>query len=221
MPKRSEPEEDTKSPKLTKDEKEAKKAKKSKNAECRSPRQSPRLAAQAMAAAAVPPMQLQTAAAAAPAKAKALAGAITKTADEREASRVFCKKHEIVVHDPDAPLPLTSLAAAPFPLALVKLLLAQPGFTEPSAVQGAAWPIAVMGIDVLAVAKTGSGKTLGYLLPALARWHECRGKLAAAGATPSKHPFCLVRAWPPATTALRATRDSAHRPPLARSAQPT
>ena len=29
------------------------------------------------------------------------------------------------------------------------------------------WPIALSGMDLVAVAQTGSGKTLGYLLPAL------------------------------------------------------
>mmetsp|Transcript_39555 Transcript_39555/g.53747 ORF Transcript_39555/g.53747 Transcript_39555/m.53747 type:complete len:482 (-) Transcript_39555:185-1630(-) len=77
--------------------------------------------------------------------------------------------HEIVIHDADAPLPCLSLADAPFPAALVTLLRAQPGFTTPSPVQAATWPVAALGRDCLAIAKTGSGKTLGFLLPVLAR----------------------------------------------------
>ena len=41
--------------------------------------------------------------------------------------------------------------------------------TPPSPIQAQAWPIAVTGKDVIAVAKTGSGKTCGFLLPALCR----------------------------------------------------
>jgi len=43
-------------------------------------------------------------------------------------------------------------------------------------VQAAAWPLASAGRDVLAIAKTGSGKTLGFLIPALARCIELKPK---------------------------------------------
>jgi len=42
----------------------------------------------------------------------------------------------------------------------------QAGFQSPSPIQQYAWPIACAGRDVIAVAKTGSGKTLGFLIPA-------------------------------------------------------
>lgn len=42
------------------------------------------------------------------------------------------------------------------------------GYSAPTPIQAQAWPIAVRGHDLVAVAKTGSGKTCGYLLPALA-----------------------------------------------------
>ena len=105
-------------------------------------------------------------------------------AAEADDARAFMKANEITIHDPSAPLPCIALASAPFPQPLVDLLLKQ-GFSAPSAVQGASWPLAMAGRDVLAVAKTGSGKTLGYLLPALARCHA--GWEKAGG-----HPLCLV-----------------------------
>ncbi|KAJ7538954.1 hypothetical protein O6H91_11G070400 [Diphasiastrum complanatum] len=40
------------------------------------------------------------------------------------------------------------------------------GFTSPTPVQAQSWPIALQNRDIVAIAKTGSGKTLGYLLPA-------------------------------------------------------
>ena len=40
-------------------------------------------------------------------------------------------------------------------------------FTEPTPIQAQGWPIALSGHDLVAIAQTGSGKTLGYLLPAI------------------------------------------------------
>ncbi|XP_015699301.1 DEAD-box ATP-dependent RNA helicase 40 isoform X3 [Oryza brachyantha] len=39
------------------------------------------------------------------------------------------------------------------------------GFSSPTPIQAQSWPIALQNQDVVAIAKTGSGKTLGYLLP--------------------------------------------------------
>jgi len=43
--------------------------------------------------------------------------------------------------------------------------LTQAGFDRPTAIQAQAWPIAVEGNDLISIAKTGSGKTCGFLLP--------------------------------------------------------
>ena len=76
-------------------------------------------------------------------------------------------KHEVAVHDAGSTTKIClDFDSAPFDAPLVALLKQQ-GFPAPSAVQGAAWPMAAEGRDVLAIAKTGSGKTLGFLLPAL------------------------------------------------------
>jgi ATP-dependent helicase YprA (DUF1998 family) len=40
------------------------------------------------------------------------------------------------------------------------------GFTAPTFIQAQAWPIALQGRDLVAIASTGSGKTAGFLLPA-------------------------------------------------------
>lgn len=109
------------------------------------------------------------------------------SAQELEEAAKFLAKNEITFHCQDAPLPCISFQSAPFRKKLIKLLLAQPGFESPSAVQAASWPLAVAGRDVLAIAKTGSGKTLGYLLPALER---CRREKAEADGSPA----CLIMA---------------------------
>ena len=106
--------------------------------------------------------------------------------DPAESSAAFMKANDITIHDSTAQECCTELAAAPFPKPLVDLLTKQ-GFSKPSAVQGATWPLAMAGRDVLAVAKTGSGKTLGFLLPALSRCHAGRGQS-------NGKPMCLVMA---------------------------
>ena len=59
------------------------------------------------------------------------------------------------------------------------------GFTHATAVQDATLPHIMQGLDVLARAKTGSGKTVGFLLPAIER-------LARAGAPRRGQVSCLV-----------------------------
>jgi len=51
-----------------------------------------------------------------------------------------------------------------FPNGLMNFLC-EAGFKAPTPIQAHAWPALVDGKDVIGVAKTGSGKTLGYLLP--------------------------------------------------------
>ncbi len=50
------------------------------------------------------------------------------------------------------------------------------GFSAPTPIQAAAWPVALSGRDLVAIAKTGSGKTCGFLLPGMlhiqVRWRR-------------------------------------------------
>uniref|UniRef100_A0A7I4ABJ9 RNA helicase n=1 Tax=Physcomitrium patens TaxID=3218 RepID=A0A7I4ABJ9_PHYPA len=48
----------------------------------------------------------------------------------------------------------------------VTALLQIAGFKSPTPIQAQSWPIAMQNRDIVAIAKTGSGKTLGYLIPA-------------------------------------------------------
>ena len=114
-------------------------------------------------------------------------GAASGTVVSTAAAAAFLALHEITVHEQHAPPPCMRLDAAPFPAAIVRRLCAQKGFTIPSGVQAGTWPLASTGRDILAIAKTGSGKTLGFLLPALARC--MREKPSAKGS-----PVCLVMA---------------------------
>ena len=39
------------------------------------------------------------------------------------------------------------------------------GYREPTPIQAQSWPVAIEGRDLVSIAKTGSGKTCGFLLP--------------------------------------------------------
>jgi len=86
----------------------------------------------------------------------------------------------------ELPDPVQRFDDAPFSKK-IRQGLAAAGFTAPSPIQAQGWPVAVEGRDLVAVAKTGSGKTLGFLLPAfraiskgLAGTDEGKGAAASA-----------------------------------------
>lgn len=55
------------------------------------------------------------------------------------------------------------------PFAALAYMVKYKGFKEPTAIQAHCWPAAIAGRDVVGVSKTGSGKTMAYLLPCLPR----------------------------------------------------
>lgn len=48
------------------------------------------------------------------------------------------------------------------------------GFSAPTPIQAQSWPVALQSRDIVAIAKTGSGKTLGYLIPGFMHLKRCR-----------------------------------------------
>lgn len=77
----------------------------------------------------------------------------------------YQQRNEITVSGHDVPMPITSFEAIGLPSEILRELL-QAGFPSPTPIQAQSWPIALEGRDIVAIAKTGSGKTLGYLIPA-------------------------------------------------------
>ncbi|KAL6848103.1 hypothetical protein ACP4OV_022231 [Aristida adscensionis] len=73
-------------------------------------------------------------------------------------------KHEITIVGNEAPAPFMTFQSTGFPSEILREFQ-QAGFSAPTPIQAQSWPIALKGRDIVAVAKTGSGKTLGYLLP--------------------------------------------------------
>ncbi len=67
-----------------------------------------------------------------------------------------------------APKPIVEFDEAGFPEE-INAVLRSMGFERPTPIQSQGWPIAMTGRDLVAIGETGSGKTLGFVLPALLR----------------------------------------------------
>jgi len=80
----------------------------------------------------------------------------------------------------ECPPPVLNLGHPSLPRSIGRAML-HLGFSNPTAVQAQAWPAALCGLDLLCRAPTGSGKTLGYLLPAMAHVHAQPRKPKAGG----------------------------------------
>ncbi|WP_159299282.1 DEAD/DEAH box helicase, partial [Klebsiella pneumoniae] len=81
-----------------------------------------------------------------------------------ESAASYRKQHDITVTGVNVPQPFTSFEATGFPSEILREVM-RAGFSAPTPIQAQSWPIAQQGSDVVAIAKTGSGKTLGYLIP--------------------------------------------------------
>eukprot|EP00979_Chaetoceros_neogracilis_P008028 scaffold1757_cov208-Chaetoceros_neogracile.AAC.1 len=86
------------------------------------------------------------------------------------------------------PRPFFKFTEAPFSAAILKSFDKE-GFTSPTAIQSQAWPIALQGDDMICIAKTGSGKTCGFLLPTI-HLHQASG----ASSRGFRKPVLLVLA---------------------------
>ena len=64
----------------------------------------------------------------------------------------------------NTPAPITSFEEAGLPDYVMKEI-AKAGFNSPTPIQAQGWPIALSGQNMVGIAMTGSGKTLGYLMP--------------------------------------------------------
>ncbi|ODO06179.1 ATP-dependent RNA helicase DBP2-A [Cryptococcus wingfieldii CBS 7118] len=78
----------------------------------------------------------------------------------------FRASKEMKIQGKNVPRPITTFDEAGFP-DYIMTEIARMGFAAPSAIQCQAWPMALSGRDVVAVAETGSGKTISFALPAM------------------------------------------------------
>ncbi|KAK4426138.1 ATP-dependent RNA helicase-like protein DB10 [Sesamum alatum] len=88
----------------------------------------------------------------------------SKGAETGLSAESYRLRHEITVTGDNVPQPFASFEATGFPSEILREVKSA-GFSAPTPIQAQSWPIALRGRDIVAIAKTGSGKTLGYLLP--------------------------------------------------------
>lgn len=91
------------------------------------------------------------------------ASASQRTKDEIDAFRL---EHKITVADAGVPNAMLSFDDVTLP-DYVSNELKKRNFTTPTPIQAQGWPIALSGHNLVGVAQTGSGKTLGYTVPAI------------------------------------------------------
>ncbi|CAL1682681.1 unnamed protein product [Lasius platythorax] len=78
----------------------------------------------------------------------------------------FRENAEITVKGENVPNPVQYFEEGNFPPYVMEGIRRQ-GYSQPTPIQAQGWPIALSGRDLVAIAQTGSGKTLGYILPAI------------------------------------------------------
>lgn len=78
----------------------------------------------------------------------------------------YRQANEITVKGREVHKPILRFDEGNFPDYIMKGIEAQK-YTTPTCIQAQGWPIALSGKDFVGIAQTGSGKTLGYILPAI------------------------------------------------------
>ena len=104
--------------------------------------------------------------------------------------RIFKEDFNISTKGGSIPNPMRSWAESNLPTKLLKVV-ADAGYTDPSAVQRAAIPIALQSRDLIGVAVTGSGKTAAFVLPLLVYISELP---ALDESTKNDGPYAIVLA---------------------------
>ncbi|KAF3426259.1 hypothetical protein E2986_07396 [Frieseomelitta varia] len=79
---------------------------------------------------------------------------------------IFRQENQITLKGEKIPNPIQHFEEGNFPDHVMQCIRKH-GFNEPTAIQAQGWPIAMSGQNMVGIAQTGSGKTLGYILPAI------------------------------------------------------
>ncbi|KAI1695420.1 DEAD/DEAH box helicase domain-containing protein [Ditylenchus destructor] len=72
---------------------------------------------------------------------------------------------QVTLQGSSVPRPVFEFSEANFSEPITKLLYAN--YECPTPIQSISWPVALSGRDMISIARTGSGKTLGFLLPGI------------------------------------------------------
>lgn len=93
---------------------------------------------------------------------KAPAGLPAEEAEE------WRKTHSITVFGDDCPSPMPDFKMLTMLPPFIQKKFADRGFTAPTVIQAQSWPILFQNRDFVGIAKTGSGKTMAFIVPAIA-----------------------------------------------------
>ncbi|XP_053210074.1 probable ATP-dependent RNA helicase DDX5 [Panonychus citri] len=85
---------------------------------------------------------------------------------DKEIKETAYYEEEITVEGIDAPAPFLQFNDYEWP-SKIKAYIDRKGFVHPTGIQGQALPVALEGKDLVGIARTGSGKTIAFLLPAI------------------------------------------------------
>lgn len=102
--------------------------------------------------------------------------------------------------------PMIEFDMTPFSPALKKILLSE-GFASPTPTQAQSWPIAIQARDIISVARTGSGKTCGFLLPAFHKLIADKASGKVQQNELSNNPYAREAARQPTILVLAPTRE--------------
>lgn len=96
----------------------------------------------------------------------------------------WLKDNDCIIRGNNVPRPIFEFTESGFPDPIINLL--STNYQSPMSIQRISWPVALSGRDIISISKTGSGKTLGFILPAI---------MHAINQTPRRHgegPSVLV-----------------------------
>jgi superfamily II DNA/RNA helicase len=91
---------------------------------------------------------------------------ITANRSQEEVDAYY-KTHQITIDGNPQRKPILSFDDETFGADIVARLAAR--YNSPTPIQSVAWPVALSGQSLIGIAQTGSGKTLGFILPAVIR----------------------------------------------------
>ncbi|KAK6645489.1 hypothetical protein RUM43_001766 [Polyplax serrata] len=78
----------------------------------------------------------------------------------------FLAKNQITIKGKNCPAPIFSFEETGVSEKMIDIVR-KLNYSEPTAIQSQGWPIALSGHNMVGIARTGSGKTLGFILPAV------------------------------------------------------
>ena len=91
----------------------------------------------------------------------------------------FLEENQVTIEGEKVPRPVFDFIETSFPEKIVNILAEK--FDKPMAIQSVSWPIALSGRDIISIGRTGSGKTLGFILPGIVHTLQQHPRISGEG----------------------------------------